>query len=195
MGGSTTTQKTQIDPHLARESKKAMDLAKLVAQLPFSPNLGVSIAGFTPQQLAAQDTANVRSAAFGLPSSAQSAAQVMPPTQTSPSGIQGYSTAADYQGMRDASMTPELQRYIEQFFLDPNNPGVNPVQQRRQGGGKGSQSSPQSLINTDSGRSDYIYTPFDQPAHTGNGLFGNGGFLGTGLGARSESSGGTGGGK
>jgi hypothetical protein len=127
MGSRSVTQKTKIDPALARQSRRAMDFAELVATLPYSPNLGVTLAGFTPQQLAAQDMANAQASAFGFAAPSQSAAQTMPATQMSPSGIAGYSIADDYMGMRDASMPTELQQFIMGLFRDPNNPNAAPA--------------------------------------------------------------------
>lgn len=206
MGGRTTTQKTEIDPALRSQSRRAMDLAELVATLPFSPNLGVTIAGFTPQQLAAQDAANAQASAFGLPSSGQSAAQTMPATQMSPSGIAGYSIADDYMGMRDASMPMSLQEFIMSMFRDPNNPGARPTNEHSPFS-RGTQDAPERgrIIDMVSGGGASSYDNNDVPRGTPGGglgaLSGVGGMLSNvvsgmlGRDRSSDASSGTGGGK
>ena len=115
-GGSSNSSQ-QIDPGLTAAARDALDFASAGAAMPFSANRGVQIAGFTPQQEAGMAAADTAAAAFGLPSTG--GVTGMPATETSATGIQGYSTGGEFDAMRDASMSPGLQDALAQLFADP----------------------------------------------------------------------------
>ena len=69
-----------------------MKQARQVAELPYAPNFGTSVAAFTPQQQAGFDTANVASRAFGLPTGSSAM-----PTPQNVGGFNGYSTEGIYK--------------------------------------------------------------------------------------------------
>lgn len=117
-GGGKGGQSTQqMDKGLTAAARDALDLAAAGAALPYSPNKGVQFAAFTPQQEAAMQGANAAASAFGMPTAAGPA---LPAAEVSSSGIKGYSTAKDYEGMKDASMSAGLQDAIAKLFADPN---------------------------------------------------------------------------
>lgn len=117
-GGGKGGQSTQqIDPALTAAARDALDFSASAAAIPFSPNRGVQIAGFTPQQQAAFANANTAAGALGL---ATGAAPTMPALETNAAGIQGYSTGASYDDMLNKSVTPGMQAAIAQLFANPN---------------------------------------------------------------------------
>lgn len=114
-GGKGGESRQQIDPALTAAARDALDFAYAGAAIPYSPNRGVTIAGFTPQQLAAFNSSNEAAEAFGLATGEVS----LPATETAANGIQGYSTGELYDENRDASVSPGLQRAISQLFANP----------------------------------------------------------------------------
>lgn len=115
--GKSSSQEMKINPELAAAAKENYGMAQQIAKLGYQPNRGVTIAGFTPQQQAAM-SGNVNAAsAFGLPTAAPMAG--MPPTETSATGIQGYSTGAEYDDML-SKLPAGYRAQIDSFFNDPN---------------------------------------------------------------------------
>jgi len=90
------------DPQLAKESNALLNLFKMVAGEGYQPNRNVNVAGFTPQQIAAQEASNTAADAFGLTSAADNP---MPMTRTSGTGIEGYATADEYD--KSVSLLPK----------------------------------------------------------------------------------------
>lgn len=133
--GKTSEQSTSINPEVAKAAAKNYAMAQDVAKLGYQPNRGVTIAGFTPQQQAAM-SGNVQAAsAFGLPTAAPMSG--IPPTQTSATGIQGYSTGAEYDDML-SKLPGGYRASINSFFADPNKQieRTKPAKVSRNGGGK-----------------------------------------------------------
>ena len=114
--GGSQTQTTQMDPALTAAARDGLDMAAAAAAIPYSPNRGVQIASFTPQQKAAFAGADAASGAFGLGTVGPAA---MPEEFTTASGIKGYKTGADFDEMRDASYSAGLQGEIAKLFADP----------------------------------------------------------------------------
>jgi hypothetical protein len=85
------------------------------SKIPYSPNRGVTIADFTPQQKAAMANTSAAADAFGLASGDSPA---MPAAETSATGIKGFSTGAEFDDMVSKSLSPALQAAINKFFLD-----------------------------------------------------------------------------
>jgi hypothetical protein len=122
-GGKGGTSKQEIDPALTAAARDALDFAAAGAAVPYSPNRGVQFSAFTPQQEAGMASADQAAAAFGMPSAGGGSA--MPATQTSASGIEGYSTAEDFDQMKDQSMAPGLQEALAKLFADPQTGEFN----------------------------------------------------------------------
>jgi hypothetical protein len=121
-GGKGGEKKQQIDPALTAASRDALDFAAAGAAVPYSPNRGVQFAAFTPQQEAAMANTSAASEAFGL---AGGGGPQMPQKEVSASGIEGYSTGADFDQMKNASMAPGLQAALEKLFADPETGAFN----------------------------------------------------------------------
>ena len=116
-GGKGGETSQEIDPSLTAAARDALDFAAAGAAVPFSPNRGVTIADFTPQQKAAMQTSNVAANAFGLPTAATTG---MPAAQTSATGITGFSSAAEFDSMKNKSMSTGLQSALAKLFADPS---------------------------------------------------------------------------
>lgn len=121
-GGKGGTSTQEIDPGLTAAARDALDFSAAAMAVPNSPNRGVQIAGFTPQQEASFANNNAAAGALGLATGGMPA---MPAKETSASGIEGYSTGADFDQMRDSSMSAGLQQAIAQLFADPNTGQFN----------------------------------------------------------------------
>ena len=109
-GSQTTTTKVELPATLERGAEGVLSGALQAASLGYRPNRGVTIAGFSPQQMAAFSGANDAASAFGLPSAPQGQSPgggYLPPTQTGAGGVQGYSTGALLDQNVAASMTEE----------------------------------------------------------------------------------------
>lgn len=103
-GGSQTTR-VELDPRLEEGAAQAIAAAFNSAALPYTPNRGVQIAGFAPQELAAMRGANSAAAAMGFGSPAMGS-YLPAPTQTA-GGFYGYSPASAYDEMMAQSVSAE----------------------------------------------------------------------------------------
>lgn len=112
--GKTTKKETsqQIDPALARESHNLAQLFKQLASSGYEPNRGVTIAGFTPAQEAAHKMTNDAAASFGF---APAEGTGMPETETSASGVEGYSTDEEYDASV-AALPADFRRAINRAY-------------------------------------------------------------------------------
>lgn len=102
-GGSKETT-VELPPELETGSAGAIGAAMQSAALPYKPNRGVTIAGFSPQQEAVFDGTNAAAAAFGLPIAQ---GNYLPEMETGAGGVKGYSTGALFDENVDKSMTEE----------------------------------------------------------------------------------------
>ena len=128
--GGTQTSQVKIDPRLAEGAAASIAGALQSAGLDYAPNRGTTIAGFTPQQMAAFEGANSAASAFGLPTGGVN----MPEATVDPStGIAGYSTGAAYDAMRDASITPEQQAERASILAHYSQSGKNIAGRDRSG--------------------------------------------------------------
>ncbi len=116
--GKTREQKSEIDPRLTDASVRNLNRAEAAQMIPFQPNRGMTIAGFTPQQQAAFGMADDAATAFGF----DSAGPYIPPAGETVGGIYGHSSAGHYDDMMRRSVSPFLQDYVNSFFIDPNAP-------------------------------------------------------------------------
>ena len=159
MGGgksSETTSTVEIPEELKLGAAKALSSGMDAAALPYSPNRGVTIAGQTGMQRAANQNYSDASSAFGL-GAPRNANASLAPTERSANGIQGYSTGALYDANRDASMTQGEQRH-RQDILDGYSGMSDQINDMagipRVGagglGGKGGSAAPASASNSGS---------------------------------------------
>lgn len=112
MGGgksSETTSTVEIPEELKLGAAKALSSGMDAAALPYSPNRGVTIAGQTDMQRAANQNYSDASNAFGL-DAPRNANASLAPTESAANGIQGYSTGALYDANRNSSMTRAQQQ-------------------------------------------------------------------------------------
>lgn len=126
-GSQKTTSKVEIDPEMRQEAKQLLDIGRLVASLGYNPQQGPTIAAFTPMQEAAFSNTNAAASAFGMQGGANPLTGVN--TQTSASGIRGYSGYDDF--MREKSnLPPEVLQQINDIFTKlRQNP--TPVESRK----------------------------------------------------------------
>lgn len=103
--GGETVQTTKIDPRLEEGAVQTLAAALRSASVPYSPNRGVTIAAFSPQQKAAMMGANAAAGAFGLPTG--EVGSTLPQEVMGAGGAMGYSTSDLYDQNRGLSLTPE----------------------------------------------------------------------------------------
>ena len=65
-GSSTQTTEVKLPPFLEKAAKENIAMADEVGRLGFMPNLGPTVAGFSPGQRAAMDNTNQAAQAFGM---------------------------------------------------------------------------------------------------------------------------------
>lgn len=133
-GGSSqkTTSKVEIDPEMRREASSLLDVGRLVASLGYNPQQGPTIAAFTPMQEAAFANTNAAASAFGMQGGANPLTGVN--TQTSASGIRGYSGYEDF--MREKSnLPPEVLQQINDVFAALRSGPQQPAPSFSQNGG------------------------------------------------------------
>ena len=144
MGGSSES-KTELPEWYQRYAEKSLGTADKIAQIGYRPELGPTLAGFNPTQMAAMQAPNDWAAAFGMgampppqmPSmpaqgQAQSPAQApastpinvqtgMPQTQTYAGGIQALSSYPMYEQAMEQfrALFPGQSNYMNSFQMDP----------------------------------------------------------------------------
>lgn len=106
--GGKTTERMELPPELQKASVGALGGGMAAASLPYAPNRGVSIAAFTPQEMAAFQGANSAASAFGLPTGG--VFDTLPKAERGAGGIAGYSTGALYDQIKNQSMSPQEQQ-------------------------------------------------------------------------------------
>jgi hypothetical protein len=99
--GSTSTSTIDLPQELEQGAVGTLGAALQSAALPYSPNRGVTIAGFSPQQEAGFQNADAAASAFGLAAGGQ---DYMPQQETGAGGVRGYSTGALYDENVNRSM-------------------------------------------------------------------------------------------
>lgn len=103
-GGNTTqTTKVELPKSLETGAKSVLASALRAASLPYSPNRGVTIAAFSPDQMAAFQGGDQMAMALGLPND-RSTGNVPTPT-VGANGVRGYSTGALYDENVRSSMS------------------------------------------------------------------------------------------
>lgn len=144
---SQTEQKVKLPPEIKAQALANLDLAKQVGQLPYAPNFGLQVAGFTPQQQNAFASTNDAASAFGLPSGGGTGL----PTPQNVGGFSGYSTRDLYNNM--VSQVPPSVMALYNAFFGPKQSAVSTA----------SPTSGASRSNVDPQRSN----PFSSPSMAG----------------------------
>jgi len=105
-GSRNTTSETRVrlDPRMEEGAAQGIAAALRSASLPYTPNRGIQIAGFAPQELAAMESADDAASAFGF---GAGGTDYLPPTLMSDSGFTGYSPALLYDEMLEQSVLDE----------------------------------------------------------------------------------------
>lgn len=116
--GGSQTQTIKLPKSLEEGSTEVLAAGLRSAALPYSPNRGVTIAAFSPQQQAAMEGANSAAGAFGLP---MGQGQYMPPAEVGAGGVKGYSTGDLYDQNVARSMTPAEQAARNALLLSYAN--------------------------------------------------------------------------
>jgi hypothetical protein len=116
--GKTRETSNQIDPNLTAASRRNLERAEMAQMIPFMPNRGNTVAGFTPQQLAAFGMADNAATSMGF----ESAGPYSGPDGSTVGGIYGHSAGGQYDDMMNKSVPMGMQDYINSFFHDPNGP-------------------------------------------------------------------------
>lgn len=138
-GSSTQTTKVELDPEIKKAALANLGIADSVASLGATPYNGPSIAGFSPQQMAAMQGVDQAAAAFGMPSAVNwqqgqggamqaprgmsnadlfKALTGMPAPNSSAGGFSGYNTAPIGQAAFN-SLPPAQRALIQSFTMNP----------------------------------------------------------------------------
>ena len=147
---SKSTQEITLPEELQLGAAKALSSGFDAASLDYSPNRGVTTAGFAPAQMDAFANTNQSANAFGMQGSG--VGSYLPTTETSANGIQGYSSGALYDANVDASMdqgTQDKMSDIKDGYTDASNQingggsstgvfggAVSPKKKKKKSGGK-----------------------------------------------------------
>lgn len=104
-GGSTTT-KVEVNPAIEKAAKQNLQLANVIAAMPFQTNRAIQIAAFSPMQNAAFAGTDAAASAFGLQGSG---GQTGLPEPQALGGFSGYSPAPFFDAAQKG-LSPE---YLE----------------------------------------------------------------------------------
>ncbi len=129
--GDQTTQKIELPPEIEAAAIANLNVADEVGSIGHTPYRGPTVAGFSPQQIAAMRGVDAQAAAFNMPSTLgksngqgmttdqiYTAMTGMPPPNSSAGGFSGYSGLPLMQ--ESIERTPAAQRAaIESFVMDP----------------------------------------------------------------------------
>jgi hypothetical protein len=118
LGGKTTTS-NKIDPDLKRAALENLAMAKKIGQLGYVPYTGDTVAGMQPGQIAAIQSGNMGSNAFGLP-------EMAVPTGANLNPYASYEAAL-------ANIPPAQRAFIESMFINPQT-GAAPTMNYSTGG-------------------------------------------------------------
>jgi hypothetical protein len=140
--GGTQTTEVKLPEDIKKAAAENQNLVKNIASLGYNPNMGASVAGFTPSQEAAFANTNKAASAFGLQSSPGTG---LPPAQNI-GGFSGYSTKTLYDDML-SKMDPAAKAKYDTLMNDPfsKNP-FNPAPAASSGKGGGKPGKPTDLL-------------------------------------------------
>lgn len=133
-GGGGGSQKVEIPDWLRDPAIRNLERAETVQKMEFQPWRGPDVAGYTPDQLMAQQSVRRGAAAFGMVPQGYGAGQPESymPEMVSMGGMSGYSAFPMYeQALREAQAAdPRSARIREQLYAAPSTKraygGVDP---------------------------------------------------------------------
>ena len=103
MGGSSSTQSTQIPDYMSDAGRTAAQRANMIYEAGRMPFTGIDVVAINPAEQAAIDQANMAATAFGMPSAAANPFEGMEVLESG--GLRGYSSypiyIADMQRLKD----------------------------------------------------------------------------------------------
>lgn len=117
--GKSETKPSKLDKEITQD---LVNFGKEVAAIPYMPWMGLSQAGFNPQQKASMQAFADMGNAFGMGMPTDVNAS-LPPTQQGPGGIEGYSSYPQFeQNLADVlEKYPDFaDRYAQFYNLDPS---------------------------------------------------------------------------
>ena len=131
-GGETkTTTEVKLPPEIAAAAKKNIQIADQVAAVGAMPYRGPTVAGLSPQQIAAMQSSEQAAQAFGMPNAlgpsggaSMSGAELykaltgMPPPQQFAGGFSGYSSAPLFD-QQVAALPPAQRAMLESLVMNP----------------------------------------------------------------------------
>lgn len=107
-------QETKINEKLAAASEPLIKYSQDIAQMPFTPNRGVTIADFSPMQKAAFSGTDAMASAFGLQGSGGQTG--LPQAVDSGGGVMGFGSGGIFDQNVAASMSPAQSDFITNFY-------------------------------------------------------------------------------
>lgn len=144
MGGSSSTQRTQIPDYMSDAGRLATQRANMIYEAGRMPFTGIDVVAINPAEQAAIDQAAMAASAFGMPSAAANPFEGMEVLESG--GLRGYSSypiyIADMQRLKD--QRPEQYAALaRQSGFDPItgqslSAAAPTVAQSSYGGGSGS---------------------------------------------------------
>lgn len=174
LGGktSTSTQKIELDPRIETAAAEAAAAGLRTAAMPYRANRGVTVAAFSPQQMAAFEGANAAASAFGLPAVAGGVpggpvtGDYLPSPETAAGGYQGYSVAPVMDQNIDVSTDEQYRNAVQQLLMSYADAAdrVSPIG----GEGSGREGEFSQLLENMPlfNMNDYEYTPITPTAQT-----------------------------
>lgn len=103
MGGSSSTQSTQIPDYMSDAGRTAAQRANMIYEAGRMPFTGIDVVAINPAEQAAIDQAGMAASAFGMPSAAANPFEGMEMLESG--GLRGYSSypiyIADMQRLKD----------------------------------------------------------------------------------------------
>lgn len=143
--GNKSKTKTELPKELERFSSRNLDLASLIGQMGYQPFQGPTVAGFSPQEMAAMQGVDQAASAFGMPSAVNwqgnpdgfsapagmnndaiyTALTGMQPPNASMGGFEGYSAMPMYEEAIEA-LPSGYTTFLRSLFMDPET-GESPL--------------------------------------------------------------------
>jgi hypothetical protein len=124
-GGGSSTTEVKIPDWLRDPAIRNLERAETAQRLEYQPWMGLDVAGYTPDQLMAQQSVRRGAAAFGMVPQGYGAGQPESymPAMVSMGGMSGYSAFPMYeQALREAQAAdPRSARIREQLYTSPSS--------------------------------------------------------------------------
>lgn len=137
--GSSSTTQVHLPASLEQGANEVLAAGMRSASLPYSPNRGITVAAFAPQQVSAMQGTNAMANAYGLGSTGTDLGITHPGTNAF--NMKGYNTAGLFDEMQRTSTSPRYRaehsdilagyrnaagRIYKEANINPADRGVNP---------------------------------------------------------------------